>query len=104
MQDAVISRPPFLYYEICAIASLIISLLTVNLTLYQIKLIFLNRTTLEDISKDYRLTMAVVYFGSSKNLTPYKSTQTKSIDNAKHTMGSNVFLWWIPTSPHLIEG
>ena len=73
----------FLYYLLFTALSLIVAFLTGNLALYQLKLIMLDRTTLEDITNQFKV------------------NQIKDFENAKYVMGNDVYLWWIPIKQKL---
>lgn len=68
----------FIYYSSSSAISIIIAFLTGNLALYQIKMIMLDRTTLEDITNQY------------------KANKIKDLENAKYVMGTEMYLWWLP--------
>lgn len=64
------------------LSSLMISIITGNLVIYQIQICLLDRTTLEDLTGNY-----------DKNIQP-------RLANLRKILGESVLLWWVPTKPN----
>ncbi|CAI2371553.1 unnamed protein product [Moneuplotes crassus] len=67
------------------VVSILISLITGNLCIYQIQMALLNRTTLEDMTGNY------------------DKLSTLKLTNMKFIMGETLLTWWIPINPRFAK-